>query len=291
MAKGTIVALPKQRRYGGGMSTTALEMHVRQGAEQVELQRLTVALDNLRLALSEIDRSLIDRGSRPRWVITELSQHDQIMQVKVTAAPTPRRSSASLLEPVDALVSGVAHLQREPELPEYYTKRTVERLLKIGEPGRGIQEVSLATVNGKVGRHIPVSEPVLRHARSAITGKQRSLGSVAGYLDTMSARHIKGKGLLRVSLFDPLTRRSVIGELPADKAAEVHDHFWRTRVLARGQVTRNDRGQTISISIEHLEQLPGEPDQRAPLEEILGADPDWLGGQNVDEYLREARRA
>jgi hypothetical protein len=29
---------------------------------------------------------------------------------------------------------------------------------------------------------------------------------------------------------------------------------------------------------------------RAPVEDLLGADPDYLGGQSVDDYIREARR-
>lgn len=29
---------------------------------------------------------------------------------------------------------------------------------------------------------------------------------------------------------------------------------------------------------------------RAPVEDLLGADPDRLGGQDVDTYIREARR-
>ncbi|WP_405148751.1 hypothetical protein OG589_12215 [Sphaerisporangium sp. NBC_01403] len=29
---------------------------------------------------------------------------------------------------------------------------------------------------------------------------------------------------------------------------------------------------------------------RAPVSELLGADPDWLGGQSVDEYMRGVRR-
>ena len=33
-----------------------------------------------------------------------------------------------------------------------------------------------------------------------------------------------------------------------------------------------------------------EAQQRASVEEILGADPDWIGGMEVDEYLDQQRR-
>lgn len=31
-------------------------------------------------------------------------------------------------------------------------------------------------------------------------------------------------------------------------------------------------------------------DKRASVDDLLGADPDWPGGQDVDDYIREARR-
>jgi hypothetical protein len=30
-------------------------------------------------------------------------------------------------------------------------------------------------------------------------------------------------------------------------------------------------------------------EKRAPVSELLGADPDWCGGQSVDEYVRSQR--
>jgi hypothetical protein len=47
----------------------------------------------------------------------------------------------------------------------------------------------------------------------------------------------------------------------------------------------------VKIEIEHLEPLPEEAEALAPVSELLGIAPDWLGGQSVDDYIREARRA
>ena len=43
---------------------------------------------------------------------------------------------------------------------------------------------------------------------------------------------------------------------------------------------------------EHFpcETLRDLPDKRASADDLLGADPDYLGGQSVDDYIREARR-
>lgn len=119
-------------------------------------------------------------------------------------------------------------------------------------------------------------------------GAYTSLGSVIGWLDTMSARRMH-KGLLVVGFYDPETRRAVTGCLSADMAEEAHDLYWRKRVIAKGEVTRNRRGQAVRMEIEELEEF-GERG-RASVDDLLGIAPDWLGGQDVDEYIEEARRA
>jgi hypothetical protein len=272
------------------MSANALEVRLREGRERVDLARYTDTLTQVQHALNEIDHVFArQKMTRPEWIVQDLGHDDQELVVRLTARETPRRGEASLLASIDALVSGVEQLQETPEVPQYYTATTVERLLRIGKPGKGVQEVSLAAVSGVTGPHFPVSEPVREHARLAVTGTQISLGSMAGWIDQMSVRRLD-KGVSSVSLFDPSTRRAVLGLLPAGMQTVV-ESMWRKRVLARGKVSRNDRGQVVKIEIEHLEPLPEEPEAPAPVSELPGIAPDWLGGQSVDDYIREARRA
>ncbi|SFJ57507.1 hypothetical protein SAMN05216275_11039 [Streptosporangium canum] len=285
-----LMVLPRQPRYGEVMSANALEIRLREGRDRVDLTRYTDTLAQVQHALNEIDHVFArQKTARPEWIVQDLGHDDQELVVRLTARETPRRDYASLLASIHALVSGVEQLQETPEVPQYYTATTVERLLKIGNPGKGIQEVSFATVNDAVGPHFPVSEPVREHARLAVTGTQTSLGSVAGWIDQMSVRRLN-KGVSSVSLFDPSTRRAVLGRLPAEMQTVV-ESMWRKRVLARGTIWRNDRGQVVKIEIEHLELLPEEPEALAPVSELLGIAPDWLGGQSVDDYIREVRRA
>jgi hypothetical protein len=272
------------------MSTNALEVRLRGSAEKINIARLTETLTQVKVALEEIDRVYMwQRSARPDWVIQRLDQHEKDLLIQVTTRESRRRDWSSLLAPVSALVSGVKTLQEIPEVPQYYTESTVERLIKIGEPGGGIQEVSLATVNGKVGHHFSISEPVRENAHQAVTGAYSSLGSVAGWLDEMNARRA-AKGVVKVALYDPLTRRAVIGHLPTTMESTAQQ-LWRKRVLARGIVTRNERGQIVRIKIEHLEILPQDDAGRASVDDLLGADPDWLDGQSVDDYLRGVRGA
>jgi hypothetical protein len=271
------------------MAVAALDVKIHSSQnERVELARLTKTLTEVRLALDEIDRIYVLRGGRPRWVVSSVNDASDSLLIRLTAAARRGRDIGSMLAPAEALVSGVDTLQRVAEVPQYYTESTVERVLKIAEPGQGVKEVSLATVNGKVD-YVPLSDPVREHAREAVRPAEVSLGSVAGWLDQMNARRV-GKGVLVVSLFDPLTHRAVAGYMPAAMEPEVHG-LWRRRVLAKGRVTRNQRGQAVRINIEGFELLPEDDRARAPVDELLGADPDWTGGRDVDEYVREARRA
>jgi hypothetical protein len=277
--------------YGVSVAARALEVRIRSSAGHVELARLTTTLNQVRLALGEIDHVFVLRGYRPKWVVDSLQRLPEFFVVGLTALETGRRGRrdrVSLLAPVEALVSGVQSLERVPEVPQYYSETTVERLVKIGEPGQGVQEVSLAAVNGGLTEPVPVSEPVRQHAQEAVRGAVTSVGSVAGWLDQMSARRV-GKGLLTVGLFDPLTRRAVTGHLPAEMEPQIHG-LWRRRVLATGLVTRNERGQAVRIKIDGFELLPEDDRGRASVDELFGMAPDWIDGQNVDEYVREARR-
>jgi hypothetical protein len=271
------------------MAVGALDVRIsRPHNERVELTRLTKTLNEVRLALSEIDRVYVLRGRRPRWLVDSIRDNPDALLIRLTVPASRGRDLGSMLAPAEALVSGVDSLQRVPEVPQYFTESTVERVLNFGEPGQGVREVSLAAVNGRAD-YVPVSEPVREHAREAVHGAETSLGSVAGWLDQMSARRF-GKGILAVSLFDPLTHRAVAGLVPSAMEPEVQQ-LWRRRVLARGRVTRNKRGQAVRIDIEAFELLPQDDRDRAPVDELLGIDPDWIGGQDVDEYVREARRA
>jgi hypothetical protein len=221
-----LMVIPHQPRYCEAMSTNALEVRLREGRERVDLVRYTDTLTQVQHALNEIDHVFArQKTTRPEWIVQDLGHDDQELVVRLTARETPRRDEASLLASIDALVSGVEQLQETPEVPQYYTAATVERLLKIGKPGKGVQEVSLATVNGATGPHFPVSEPVREHARLAVTGTQISLGSVVGWIDQMSVRRLN-KGVSSVSLFDHSTRRAVLGRLPAGLQSVV-ESMWR----------------------------------------------------------------
>lgn len=268
-------------------SVTALEVRMMQGEHRPALAAFTSTLGQLSSALREIDIAAVThRSARPKWVVDDLSHEGLFYTVRLSAGPNQRRDPASLLMPVSALVDGARDLQSEPELPRFYSESTVTRLLRVAVPHEGIREVSLATVNGKVGERVLLNDNLIEHARTAVREAEVSIGSITGTLDVISTRAKHG---VRVSVFDPVNRRAVTGTV-SGKLSDTLRKSWGHRVTVRGRITRNARGQAIRVAITGLELLPDDDSGRPSTAELLGADPEWTGGLSVGDFMDRARR-
>ena len=269
------------------MTTTGLEVRLHEGRERAEVARFTKTLDEIVRSLREIDRVYLMRGTRATWVLADL-RHDQAeMVVRLEARPsTHARPSEDLLVPVMAFVAGAASLSEIAEIPRLFTPSTVERLAGLAEAKQGVQRVTVAAYNGKVGTRVELSDSVREHAREAVRPFEISYGSVSGVLDLVGTSH-RQRGM-RLSIYDPGGRQAVDGFV-AERLAEELRLLWRHRVLAGGKIKRNQRGQVIRIEVDRIERLPDDDSGRPRIDQVLGVAPDWLNGQSVDEYLREVR--
>lgn len=271
------------------MATTGLEVRVREGRERAEVGRFTRTLDEIVLALREIDRTYLMRGTRATWILADLDHDGDEMVVRLEARPSTRgRPTEDMLVPMRAFVEGAARLYVAAEVPRLFTATTVERIAVLAQPHRGVQTVSLALYNGQVGARVDLSDNVLRHAREAVRTHEISYGSVTGVLDSLTANH-RQRGAMRVSIYEPAQRQAVGGNIAEGMAEELRA-LWRHRVLAGGKVRRNQRGQVIRIDIDRLEPMPEDNLGRPSTQQLLGVAPDWLEGQAVDEFLRDVRR-
>lgn len=190
-----------------------------------------------------------------------------------------------LLVPADALVAGAEHLYQVSEIPPLYSPRTVERVADIATPKGGIEDVVVATYNGRVGKTVALSTDVRVHAKEAVRGREFSFGSVSGTLELL-AKPRRSQDSLKVSIYDPHRRTAVIGIAPAGMEGQIHDLFGES-VLAGGLVSRNSRGQAVRIDISDLEPMMTQ--QYPDADALLGVAPDWLGDMTVDEYITEVR--
>lgn len=267
---------------------SALEVRITQGSAHPGLKRFLGTLRDLSGALDDVDRALIPTSGahRPRWQVSDLAHSDDMFRVRLTAAPSRVRDRESLLRSVVVLVDGARALHEEPEVPKYYSGETVGRLLKIARATDGVEQVALATVNGQLGGEVALTGALVTHGLAATRESGQSIGSITGTLDVISTR---AKAGVRVSVFDPVRRRSVSGTVD-EGSVELVRASWGRRVSVRGRITRNARGQAIRMQISSLEVLPSDDSGRPDVAEVLGAAPSWTGGLTVDEFVAQARR-
>lgn len=271
------------------MTTTGLEVRLREGREKATVHRFTKTLDDVVLSLREIDHLHLRRGSRPTWVIESLHHEDldAVIRLEPKSSSTTR-DLGDMQRPIDALVEGVQSLGRRPEIPKLYGPDTVERIKRIATPDTGYSQISLSSYNGKVNTTAVLSPEVRQNADLAVQGKDTAHGALAGILDTVGVGH--RRNILRVRIFDRQTERAVSGSA-APGLAEVLREYWNHRVMVGGVITRNAQGQPIRIEIKEIERLP-EDDRGMPNpHKLLGIAPDWLNGMTVDEYMRGVRSA
>lgn len=275
--------------YGQIMSITGLEVRMHEGRERAEVGRFTRTLDEIVRSLREIDRVYLMRGTRATWVLADLAHDRDEMVVRLEARPsTSSRRTEDMRVPATAFVEGAASLSEIAEVPRLFTPTTVGRLASLAEAKQGVQQVTVATYNGQVGLQVPLSNSVREHAREAVRPFEISYGSVSGVLDLMGTSH-RNRGM-RLSIYDSATRQAVDGFVHERMAEELRP-LWRHRVLTGGKVKRNQRGQVIRIDVDRIERLPDDDRGRPRTEQVVGVAPNWLGGRDVDDFLREARDA
>lgn len=274
------------------MSVHGLEISLTPTGQRMSVSTLTKRLTAVTGALDNIDRLYHPtRGTRPTWVVGRIRE-DDLHRIHVAVEPRRvakliARSPEDLLAPAAALVDGAQSLQAEPEVPAYFLDQTIDRLIRAGNPDDGVENVGVATYNGTRGEQVLLSEPAfLNNARRSMRETSRSLGSVVGLLEEMSSSR-RGKNL-KAGIYDPHTRHAVSVTL-AEEWEDQLRVLWRRRVLVEGVVIRNSRYQVVRVEKVTGIHEYGQGADVPRLSSLLGAVPDWLGAESVDEYLGRIR--
>lgn len=268
--------------------TTGLEVRVREGRERAAVSRVTQTLTQIIQSLADIDQAHLLRGTRPVWVMADMSRRRQDLIVRIEPRyVAAKRTLPDMLVPVEALVSGVSELADQPVVPDLFAPKTVTRIADLAEPRDGIQSITLATYNGRVEKGVELSDPVRTNAESAVKAFEVSYGSVYG--DLFGVREARGSHI-RVTVRSEQTRQVINGTVP-DALREALRSAWTHRVALIGKVRRNARGQAISIDADQIEILPEDDSGRPSTVELLGLGANLVHGLTVDDLMRELRDA
>lgn len=260
------------------MNEPRLEVHVegRLGAipARAFLEVLRTSLD----LLDQLERAENPVLKRPgKWLIAELRNE--------SAAAVLRREDAPELQTPFRLVKGIGQLRHSEELPQYFSPATAKGLERIGAYAHreGVSGVNFRVLKGgEPPVEEQVTEAVVANALASIKDAEWAIGSVSGVLDVINLR--RGR---KVSLYDDQTRHAVRCQFPDNLFNTVKDALGR-RIRAFGEVTRNRKGQVLSVKIDQIEMLP-EVNAVPSVDELAGIAPWYTGRQSTDEYLREMR--
>ncbi|WP_349268680.1 hypothetical protein [Mycolicibacterium parafortuitum] len=269
------------------MVGTGLEVRLRQGRDRAELSQFTRTLDAIRLSLIEIDGVHLVRGSRATWVVDDIShvRDDLVVRLRSRYKVTKDRDAEDMLVPVQALLNGAEVLHERPTVPDLFAPKTVRRLAKIATPTLGVQEVSLALYNGKVGDRVELDNAVRDNATAAVKPIAFSYGSITGKLCELKSAE-RGGGV-RVIVRDG--NHAIAGHVRRDGAEQLRE-LWNHRVMLGGIIRRNSTGQALRIDVDHMEAMPDTNAGRTPPSELLGAYAGTLTDKQIDERLDRMRR-
>lgn len=239
------------------------------------LRVLTVSLN----ALGQLERAAHPAAKRPgRWLIADLRNGSTVAVL--------RREDAVDEEAPMHFVDGMKRLQTSPELPPYFSPALTEALAKIGAEARqkGVSGVSFVAASPLgSSEYQAITEAIVTNARASLEGVDRAIGSVTGALDVINLR----RGAHKVSLYDDISRHAVRCQFPQSLFDTMRDALGQ-RVRALGEITRNRRGQAVSVQIDAIERLET-ADQPPTVDDLIGIAPWYTGERSTDDYIRWLR--
>ena len=253
---------------------------------QGELGKITLAgfmdqiNDHLRL-LQDYDLA-ISRGQNAslEWLITNVSTGSLVVETEPRSLLVDKDFGPEVAK---VYVDGWAKIEHEGTSPPYLTEQGMDAARRIVRRiGReGIKSIVVAGPE----RSVTISPKASAHMDQLVPVKYRSLGSAEGTLETISVH-----GSPRFTIYHSRTKKAVRCDIPAtdstllDRAKEALGR----RVIARGRLERNARGEPIRIKAKELRIFRKEKDLPT-IAELGGKYPDFTGGLRSEEYVRRMR--
>ena len=231
-----------------------------------------------RYAIETIDR--LERSSAENhrtssdWRIVGASANSPVLLTLANYAAQAGGQGRALF------MSGLQQLESEIaiEAPPFFdvpTLRTAQRMLAVLN-----RNVAAVTFSDSGLAAVTCTEKSQENIDRLLRAKYEDTGALEGILDAPRAHNRR-----RFNLYDPLTDLRVACQYKLDDIEEIRA-AWMGRVAVYGQIRYDKHGQPISMTVERIRRLRGEPLRIADLPPL-----DITGGVESSEYVRRLRDA
>jgi hypothetical protein len=237
------------------MSGEELDLNVEGPAGAISAQSIHEIL-GATLTVLDGAAAAVELSAKPDWKITAAA----VGSVHLAMSAPGTASVTSLM------IEGLETLRHAPRIPPRWTQRMVRAARTLGRK-RG--DVSHVTVAGDE-RSVTIDSQVAANADRALSGRDVSLGSILGRVDTWSDRSQPRIGMTRDIDGEP-----VAVTFPPKLQARVLSEALGNRIEANGELRRNSAGQLVKLHMTDFKVI--QSSDALPTSEIVGlwSDVEW----------------
>ena len=235
---------------------------------------------------NELRKRAARADDRSTWGITAI----ELGSLVTTLAPNRMRRGATVAtlgRVAGVAVDGFAEAEEREGLPEGWDGRTaavgadLARMLGLLNTDGMILEL---LDDDRVIRNVTVTRHAAEHLNAALQERRHSIGSLIGRLDTISVHQRPLAGLWHERSGERV--QVIFDQAQTDQVTAALGK----RVEVAGRITRTLDDRLVDIRMRSVEVLP-DIGEGPRLTDLAGLDPDFTGGIDPEEYLREIRGA
>lgn len=239
--------------------------------------------------LAALETGEADGHSRcSSWALSRLKEGSA--QVGVAPLVPYGDTSYEELERIQRLaVEGFRVAEVEERLPPGWPAASGEKARQWAELLGTTADSGMRLTFLRDGREELVAEVTKRTATNlgrALRTKYRSIGSVVGTIRSVTLQSGRSAGLW----LDGRNKNHRVKVVFAESDLELVRRAFGRRVVVRGELSRNAKGQILKVDMRSIEVLPT-ADQAPPLTDLVGGHPGITEGLGSVEYVRKFRDA
>jgi len=231
---------------------------------------LKIVSESLLTVLSEVTRAYA--GKALKWQLSALALESIGLAVTPEYEPLADDREQREAQISQVIVDGITSLENEAARPPFFSSaalKAAERIVRAASD-RGL-------LIGTDHADIPISINTATHIREVLSPRRRYLGSITGFLDTLSVH--KGTRLTIFAKSGAVVNCSIAPDL-LERAKELLG----ARVVVFGDVTANAHGDPLAVNAQDVFASP-QPKRMKPISAFFGAIPDFTGGLSISEFL------